>query len=40
VPHLTNASNNTAAQGALALTRGVFSATIPARSLVTCCIVG
>jgi O-glycosyl hydrolase len=34
-PWLTNASNNVAAQSAISLSGGAFSATIPARSLVT-----
>jgi O-glycosyl hydrolase len=34
-PWLTNGSNNVAAQPAISLTNGAFSATIPARSLVT-----
>jgi glucuronoarabinoxylan endo-1,4-beta-xylanase len=34
-PYLTNASNNTAAQAALTVSGGSFSATVPARSLVT-----
>jgi glucuronoarabinoxylan endo-1,4-beta-xylanase len=35
IPYLTNASNDTAAQTPLTVARGVFSATVPARSLVT-----
>ncbi len=35
VPYLTNASHNTAAQSTLHLTNGAFSATVPARALVT-----
>ncbi len=34
-PYLTNASNDTAAQPAMTVSGGAFSATIPARSLVT-----
>jgi O-glycosyl hydrolase len=34
-PYLTNASNNTAAQATTSVSGGAFSATIPARSLVT-----
>jgi O-glycosyl hydrolase len=34
-PYLTNASNNTAAQATTTVSSGAFSATIPARSLVT-----
>jgi len=34
-PYLTNASNDTAAQAATSVSSGAFSATIPARSLVT-----
>ncbi|HEY7415935.1 MAG TPA: cellulose binding domain-containing protein, partial [Ktedonobacteraceae bacterium] len=34
-PYLTNGSNNTAAQAATSVSGGSFSATIPARSLVT-----
>ncbi len=34
-PYLTNASSDTAAQGATTVSGGAFSATIPARSLVT-----
>ncbi|HZU46835.1 MAG TPA: putative Ig domain-containing protein [Mycobacterium sp.] len=34
-PYLTNATNNTAAQTATAVSGGAFNATIPARSLVT-----
>ncbi len=34
-PWLTNASNNVAAQSAISMSGGAFSATIPARSLVT-----
>jgi glucuronoarabinoxylan endo-1,4-beta-xylanase len=35
VPYITNATNNTAAQTALSVQNGAFSATVPARSLVT-----
>ena len=34
-PYLTNTNSDTAAQASLALTSGVFSTTVPARSLVT-----
>lgn len=34
-PYLTDSSSDTAAQGSIRVTRGGFSATIPARSLVT-----
>jgi glucuronoarabinoxylan endo-1,4-beta-xylanase len=34
-PYLTNASNSTAAQTAIGLSAGAFTATVPARSLVT-----
>ncbi len=39
-PYLTNESNSMAAQPAVALSGGTFSATVPARSLVTYRIVG
>lgn len=39
IPYLTNASNNLARQAPLWLTRGTFSTTVPARSLVTYQIV-
>ncbi|MFL6141303.1 MAG: histidine kinase [Labedaea sp.] len=35
IPFLTNASSSTAAQAAIPLAAGAFSATVPARSLVT-----
>jgi O-glycosyl hydrolase len=35
VPYLTNSSNNLAAQSSVAVSGGAFSATVPARSLVT-----
>ncbi|MCC8246260.1 glycoside hydrolase family 30 protein [Saccharothrix luteola] len=35
VPHLTNGSNNTAAQTPVTINGGAFTSTIPARSLVT-----
>jgi O-glycosyl hydrolase len=34
-PYLTNAGSSTAAQGAIGLNAGAFTATVPARSLVT-----
>ncbi len=40
VPYLTNGTNNTARQTALRVHHGTFSATIPARSLVTYVIGG
>ncbi|HXR66806.1 MAG TPA: cellulose binding domain-containing protein [Ktedonobacteraceae bacterium] len=39
-PYLTNGSNNTAAQAATSVSSGSFSATIPARSLVTYVLSG
>lgn len=39
-PYLTNGSNGTAAQSALSVSNGAFSATVPARSLVTYRISG
>ena len=39
-PYLTNNDSNTAAQPALALASGGFSATVPARSLVTYVVKG
>lgn len=39
-PYLTNGSNNTAAQQPIAVVAGGFSATVPARSLVTYTIAG
>jgi O-glycosyl hydrolase len=39
-PYLTNASSSTAAQAGIALSGGTFTATVPARSLVTYGITG
>jgi glucuronoarabinoxylan endo-1,4-beta-xylanase len=39
-PYLTNASNSTTAQSAIGVSGGTFSATVPARSLVTYRITG